>query len=164
MFTCGWAYKCEGGCLQSEVYGGSFFWHFSHIVQYPLYCWILSWIEHYTMPCISEPQAFHKRATFKWPWNESAPTKNIKLFDCLSKGYKWVWLFGWWCKRLPMGEKFDAQLLSRNYLILSFDVILRHDWPIEHCLLRLRVFLEKENKEIMCWSFHWLAYKRNSEH
>ena len=61
-------------------------------------------------------------------------------------------------------KKFDAQLLSRNYLILSFDVILRHDWPIKHCLLRVRVFFEKENKEIMCWSFHWLAYKRNSEH
>lgn len=56
------------------------------------------------------------------------------------------------------------QLLSRNYLILRFDVILRHDWPIKHCLLRVRVFFEKENKEIMCWSFHWLAYKRNSEH
>ena len=38
--------------------------------------------------------------------------------------------------------------------ILRFDVILLHDWPIEQCLLYIRVFFGGKT----------LAYKTNNEH
>ena len=41
---------------------------------------------------------------------------------------------GLWLKKLLARE------LSRNQSILRFDVILEHDWPIEQCLLHIRVF------------------------
>ena len=37
-------------------------------------------------------------------------------------------------------KKFHAQKLSRNQPILRFEVILQQDWPIEQCLLHIRVF------------------------
>ena len=37
-------------------------------------------------------------------------------------------------------EKLHARELSRNKLILRFDVTVQHDWPIEQCLLHIRVF------------------------
>ena len=46
--------------------------------------------------------------------------------------------FGWLSER--SGEKLHTQGLSRNQSILRFDVILQHDWPIEQCLLHIRVF------------------------
>ena len=41
-------------------------------------------------------------------------------------------VFGWLSER--SGE------LSRNQSILHFDVILQNDWPIEQCLLHIKVF------------------------
>ena len=38
------------------------------------------------------------------------------------------------------GEKLHTQELSRNQSIDHFDVMLQHDWPIEQCLLLIRVF------------------------
>ena len=38
-------------------------------------------------------------------------------------------------------KKLHARELSRNQSILRFDVILQHDWPIEQCLLHIRVSL-----------------------
>ena len=46
-----------------------------------------------------------------------------------------------------------ARELSRNQWILRFDVVLQHDWPIEQCLLHIRVFLWRENGE---WRVHVL--------
>ena len=37
-------------------------------------------------------------------------------------------------------KKLHARELSRNQSILRFDVILQDDWPIEQCLLPIRVF------------------------
>ena len=47
--------------------------------------------------------------------------------------------------------------LSRNQPILRFDVILQHDWPIEQCLLHIRVFFGGKMKS-PCFDLfiHWL--------
>ena len=47
--------------------------------------------------------------------------------------------------------------LSRNQSILRFDVILQHDWPIEQCLLHIRVFFGGKTKS-PCFDLfiHWL--------
>ena len=90
-------------------------------MQYPLYCWILSWIEHYTMPCISEPQAFHKRATFKWPWNENARTKNIKPFDCFIKGIQMGVAFWLMMQTLANGWK---NLMPNYFLEITYFLAL----------------------------------------
>ena len=37
-------------------------------------------------------------------------------------------------------KKLHARELSRNQWILRFDVILQDDWPVEQCLLHIRVF------------------------
>ena len=53
--------------------------------------------------------------------------------------------FGWLSER--SGEKkLHARELSRNQPILRFDVILQHDWPIEQCLLHIRVFFGGKTK------------------
>ena len=66
-------------------------------------------------------------------------------------------------KRVAFGErssetKLHAQELSRNQPILRFDVILQHDWPIEQCLLHIRVFFGRKTKS-PCFDFfiHWLV-------
>ena len=48
--------------------------------------------------------------------------------------------------------------LSRNQSILRFDVILQHDWPIEQCLLHIRVFFGGKTKS-PCFDLfiHWLV-------
>ena len=43
-------------------------------------------------------------------------------------------------------KKPHAQELSRNKPILRFDVILQHNWPIEQCLLHIKVFFGREKK------------------
>ena len=47
--------------------------------------------------------------------------------------------FHWLSER--SGEKTSCPRTSRNQPILGFDVILQHDWPIEQCLLHIRVSL-----------------------
>ena len=44
-----------------------------------------------------------------------------------------------------------------NQSILRFDVILQHDWPIDQCLLRVRVFYGGKTKS-PCFDLiiHWL--------
>ena len=60
-------------------------------------------------------------------------------------------------------KNLHARELSRNQPILRFDVILQHDWPIEQCLLYIRVFFSGKTKVIFS-SFHPLADKTNNEH
>ena len=54
-------------------------------------------------------------------------------------------------------KKLHARELSRNQPILRFDVILQHDWPIEQCLLHMRVFFGGKKKS-PCFNLfiHWL--------
>ena len=48
-------------------------------------------------------------------------------------------------------------LKFRNQPILRFDVILQHDWPIEQCLLHIRVFFGgKTNRPCFDLFIHWL--------
>ena len=47
--------------------------------------------------------------------------------------------FGWLSERSGK-KKLHALELSRIQVILRFDVILQHDWPMEQCLLHVRVF------------------------
>ena len=52
---------------------------------------------------------------------------------------------------------FYCILKFRNQPILRFDVILQHDWPIEQCLLHIRVFFDGKTKR-PCFDvfIHWL--------
>ena len=85
------------------------------------------------------------RAIFMWLWNENAPTKQKQE----SNGIRAIWLVyqidtnvhGFWLVNRTLGWKnFMPQELSRNQRILRYDIILRHDWPMEQCLLHIRVF------------------------
>ena len=56
-------------------------------------------------------------------------------------------------------ERPNARELSRNQTILRFDVILQHDWPIEQCLLHIRVFVffaGKTKRPCFGLFIHWL--------
>ena len=107
------------------------------------------------------------KAIFVWPCN-NAPTVHKQL----TKWNRAIWLVYrtdtnvcglWLFKRTLWWENFMPEKLSTNQPILRFDVILQHDWPIEQCLLHIRVFLGRENEEAMFWSFHPLADKTNNE-
>ena len=54
-------------------------------------------------------------------------------------------------------KKLSAQELSINQQIFRFDVILQHYWPINQCLLHIRVFLGGKMKR-QCFDLfiHWL--------
>ena len=54
--------------------------------------------------------------------------------------------------------------LFRNHSILRFDVILQHDWPIEQCLLHIRVFSGGKTKNACFDLFaHWLIKNNNKQ-
>ena len=85
------------------------------------------------------------RAIFIWLWNENAPTKQKQE----TNGIRAIWLVyqidtnvhGFWLVNRTLGWKnFMPQELSRNQRILRYDIILRHDWPMEQCLFHIRVF------------------------
>ena len=50
------------------------------------------------------------------------------------------------CGKLERSGARTPEELSRNQSILRFDVILQHDWPIEQCLLYIRVFISGKTK------------------
>ena len=89
------------------------------------------------------------KAIFVWPLNENSRTKQKQQRN----GNRAIWLVGWLSKR--SGEK--TQELSRNQSILRSDVILQNDWPIEQCLLHIRVFFGGKRKR-PCFDLfiHWL--------
>ena len=64
--------------------------------------------------------------------------------------------FGWLSERSAKKNYMPAEL-SRNQLIVHFDVIPQHDWPIEQCLLHIRVFFGGKRKS-PCFNLfiHWL--------
>ena len=104
------------------------------------------------------------RAIFVWPWNdfENARTKQKKQTNWNTA----IWLVyrtdtnarGFWLVNRTLGwQNFMPKELSRNQPILRFDVILQHDWPIEQCLLHIRVFFGGKTKS-PCFDLfiHWL--------
>ena len=99
---------------------------------------------------------------FIWSWNENGRTKQkqktngIERFDWFIERIQTRVAFGWLSE--CWGEKkLHARELSRNQSILRFDVILQHDWPIEQCLLHIRVFFGGKTKR-PCFDLfiHWL--------
>ena len=101
-------------------------------------------------------------AIFVWPWNENARTKQKQQ----TNRNRAIWLVyrtdgnerGFWLvKRTPRRKNFIPEELSRNQLVLRFDVILRHDWPLEQCPLHTRVFFGGKTKSPFFDLFtHWL--------
>ena len=96
--------------------------------------------------------------TLKW--------KRAKKTEKTNKRNRAIWLVyrtvtnarGFWlAKRILGWKKLQARELSRNQSILHFDVILQHDWPIEQCLLHIRVFFGGKTKS-PCFDLfiHWL--------
>ena len=63
----------------------------------------------------------------------------------------------YWTDTNTRMKKLHARELSRNQSILHFDVILQHNWPIEQCLLLIRVFFGGKTKS-PCFDLfiHWL--------
>ena len=108
------------------------------------------------------PGSLQVRAIFVWLWNENA--RAIQKQQTNGSGTIWLlyrrdtkraWLLG----RLsdPRVKKLYTRELSRNQQILHLDVILQHDWPIEQCLLHIRVFFGGKTKR-PCFDLfmHWL--------
>ena len=80
----------------------------------------------------------------------------IERFDWVIERIQTRVAFGWLRER--SGEKNLPSLeLSRNQSILSFDVILQHDYPIEQYLLHIMVFFCGKTKR-PCFDLliHWL--------
>ena len=64
---------------------------------------------------------------------------------------------GFGCQANARLNKLHARELSRNQPILRFNVILKHDWPIEQCRLHIRVFFGGKTKSPCLDLFiHWL--------
>ena len=86
--------------------------------------------------------------------NRSNKQTEIERFDWFIERIQTRVAFGWLSKR--SGEK-TARQLSRNQPIPRFNVILRHDWPIEQCLFHIRVFFGGKTKR-PCFDLfiHWL--------
>ena len=70
--------------------------------------------------------------------NRNNKRTEIERFDWFIERIQTLVAFGWLSE--CSGEKIHARELSRNQSILRFDVILQHVWPIEQCLLHIRVF------------------------
>ena len=72
--------------------------------------------------------------------NRNNKRTEIERFDWfIERTDKRTWLFIGLAN--AQVKKLHARELSRNQPILRFDVILQHDWPIEQCLLHIRVSL-----------------------
>ena len=92
--------------------------------------------------------------------NRNNKRTEIERFDWFIERIQTRVAFGWLSKR--SGENLHPQELSRNQPILRFDIILQHDWPIEQCLLHIRVFFGGKTKR-PCFDLS-LADKTNNEH
>ena len=81
----------------------------------------------------------------------------------LSNGYKRAWLLvGQANARV---KKLHVLELSRNQLILRFDVILQHVWPIDQCFLNTRIFFGGKTKSSCSYPIiHWLIKQITNTH
>ena len=88
--------------------------------------------------------------------NRNNKRTEIEQYDWFVEQIQTLVAFDWLSER--SGEKTShARELSRNQSILRFDVMLQHHWPIEGCLLHIRVFFGGKTKS-PCFDFfiHWL--------
>ena len=99
------------------------------------------------------------RAIFVWPWNENARTKQKQQTNGNS-------LIDWFIERIQTHVAFGwlSECQYHYQWILRFDFILQHDWPMEQCLLHIRVFFGGKTKS-PCFDLfiHWLM-KQTAEH
>ena len=79
----------------------------------------------------------------------------IERFDWFVERIQTRVAFDWLSERSD--EEISCPRTSRNQPLLRFDVILQHDWPIEQCLLHIRVFFGGKTKR-PCFDLfiHWL--------
>ena len=86
--------------------------------------------------------------------NRNNKRTEIKRFDWFIEWIQTRVAFGWLSER--SGEKTSCPR-TRNQSILRPDVIMQHDWPIEQCLLHIRVFFGGKTKSPRFDLFiHWL--------
>ena len=77
--------------------------------------------------------------------NRNNKRTEIERFDWFIKRIQTRVAFSWSSERL--GEKTSCPIeLARNQLILRFDVILQHVWPIDQCFLNTRIFFGGKTK------------------
>ena len=70
--------------------------------------------------------------------NRNNRRTEIERFDWFVERIQTRRGFGWLSEG-SAEKNFMPEELSRNQSKLRFDVILQHDWPIEQCLLHIRV-------------------------
>ena len=87
--------------------------------------------------------------------NKNNKRTEIERFDWFIERIHTRVAFGWLSER--SGDKTSCPELTRHQSRLCFDVILQHDWPIEQCLLHIRVFFGGKTKRL-------LVDKTNNEH
>ena len=98
--------------------------------------------------------------TLEWKHENEAETTNKRT----QKSQRRV-AFGWLSAR--SGEKTSCPKSfqgSRNQLILRFDAILQHNWPIEQCLLHIRFFFGGKTSPCFDIFIPALADKTNNAH
>ena len=96
--------------------------------------------------------------------NRNDKQTEIERFDWFIERIQMRVAFGWLSER-SAEKKLLPQELSRNQPILRFDIILQHDWPIEQCLLHIRVFFGGKTKR-PCFDLftHWLIKQITNTH
>ena len=74
-----------------------------------------------------------------------------------TNGNRAIWLVYRTGPNAQVKNLIHAREHSKNKLILRFDVTVQHDWPIEQCLLHIRVFFSGKTKR-SCFDLfvHWL--------
>ena len=88
--------------------------------------------------------------------NRNNKRTEIERFDWFIERIQTRVAYDWLSER--SGKKIiHARDLSRNQPTLRFDVIPQHNWPIEQCLLHVRVFFGGKTKR-PCFDIfiHWL--------
>jgi len=88
--------------------------------------------------------------------NRNNKRTEIEQYDWFVEQIQTLVAFDWLSER-SREKTSHARELSRNQSILRFDVMLQHHWPIEGCLLHIRVFFGGKTKS-PCFDLfiHWL--------
>ena len=88
--------------------------------------------------------------------NRNNKRTEIERFDWFIERIQTHVAFSWLSE--PSSEKkLHVRELSRNPLLLRSDVMLQHHWPIEQCLLHIKVFFGGKTKRPCFDVFvHWL--------
>ena len=99
-------------------------------------------------------------AIFVWPENRNNKLKETERFDWFCRTDTNARGF-WLVKRTLSWKNFMYEELSRNQSVLRFEVLLQHDWPIEQCLLHIKVFFGGKPKN-PCFDLfiHWLTQNK----